>query len=246
MAINDELDAIINDPRLTNEDWKSLADVLKIESILQKSKSERREIINQEIRHNYGHTVVNIFRNAFEPDYVDPIVRDAAKKLDITVTSHRIEEIEDKILIKVIEKAKEQIIKEKGQAAWRKIEEEVEIEIKRLIEAGDLPPGLADQLKQLRGIALVATLIGGKMAGFALYIVTNQVFFAIARSLGLRVGVAIAGPIIGGALSFLLGPAGFLIAGLSLVYDLGNTNWGKVIPAVVIIATIRKRLQYEI
>jgi uncharacterized protein YaaW (UPF0174 family) len=87
----------------------------------------------------------------------------------------------------------------------------------------------------------MAALASGRLAGFALYKVSMQAFFQIARFMGWRIGVAAAGPMIGGALSFLLGPAGWLLAGLTLVYDLGNTNWQKTIPAVVMTSILRRK-----
>ena len=244
MAKNDELDVVLTDSRIQQEEWKALGEILEIKDILSIKIEERQKIVNKEIRHFYGNAIINIGRTEYEPDYVNPILTDTAKKLDVAISNYRVEDIEDHIVIKVIESYKEKIIKEKGQAAWEKIEKDIQDQLDELIRLGKIPENVADELMKMRGAALMAALIGGRLAGFALYIVANQTFFAIARYLGLRVGVAVAGPIVGGTLAFLLGPAGFALAGLILLYDLGGTNWEKVIPAVVIIAAIRKRLAF--
>ena len=244
MAKHDELDIVISNPKVEREEWEALGEILEISNIMAMSLQERQKKVNQEIRHYYGHTFVNPIRNEYEPNYVEPILIETAKKLKVTVSNHRAEDIEDKIMIKVIEIAREKIIKEKGQDAWDKIEKEIQDQLDELIRLGKIPKDTVEELLKLRGAAMIAALIGGKLAGFALYIVANQAFFAIARLLGLRIGVAVAGPIVGGALASLLGPAGFVLAGLTILYDLGNTNWKKVIPSIVVIAAMRKRLAF--
>lgn len=239
MALHDELDYLLACDELTSEDWGSLCQVLEIE--LPNTSTDRRKKFNEEIRHNFGHTLVNIFRDQYSPDYQE-IVKGAAEKLDINIKDHHtVVEIEDKIIVEVIDRAKGHIIKEHGPAAWKRIEDEIEREIKSMIERGDLPPGVIEQLKQTRGAAIMAALYAGKLAGFALYQVAAQTFFYIAKFLGLRLGVAVVGPAIGGVLAFLLGPAGFILAALTLIYDLGNTNWKKTIPAVVTVAIYRRK-----
>lgn len=242
MARNDELDTLICDNRLADPDFADLYEILGIKAPV--AVTQRREILNREIRHSYGHTVANLFREWFEPDYVE-ILKGIAGRLKLPLKDHNtVDEIEDKILVEIIELARDQIIKEKGAEAWAKIERDVDAEIERLIAEGKIPKDVADKLKNLRGAALIAAIIGGRFAGFALFIVANQVFFAIARFLGLGIGVAVAGPIIGRALAFLLGPAGWLLGAALLVYDLGNTNWGKVIPSVVMVIVMRRRLKF--
>lgn len=242
MAVSDKLDALLNNDRLASEDWNSLAKILKIKKISIHKECKR---FNKEIRHAYGHTAVNIFRKWYEPDYID-ILRGTAKKLKVPVKKHNTEEeIEDKIITEVLEITKNRIIKEKGQAAWDEIERQVEEEILKMIKEGKLSQSAVQELKKHKGVALMGLLLAGKLSGFAIYILANQIFFAVARQLGLKIGVAVAGPIIGQTLAFLLGPAGWIIAGLWLAYDIGNTNWRKVIPAVIFVAMMRKKIDAE-
>lgn len=245
MAIGDELDKLLADDRLLKEDWEGVEKALGI--ALPTESHVRRTLVSKEIRHNYGHTAANMFREWYEPDYAE-IVRATAEKLKINVKDHHsVSDIEDRILSEVLDQAKENIIKEYGQAAWDDIEKQVEQDIDEIIakgysQQGFLLPGDIEELKKARAAGIIAMLITGKLAGFALYAVLNQAFFAIARFIGLRVGVAVAGPIIGGTVALLLGPAGWLLAGLLLVFDLGNTSWKKTIPSIVVVASYRRKL----
>jgi uncharacterized protein YaaW (UPF0174 family) len=243
VAIGDQLDKLLTDPGLTQDDWEAFANILSID--LPEATDERRMLVSKEIRHNYGHSVRNVFREWFDPDY-DEIVRATAKKLNIKVKDHHtLDEIEDRIVAELMDIAKGKIIKEKGREAWDKIENEIGQNIANLEESGSLPPGAMEQITRARSLGVMAALIGGRLAGFALYALANQTFFAIARFLGLGIGVAVAGPAIAAALAFLLGPAGWIVAVGLAAYDLGNTNWKKTIPAVLIVVLVRRRLQYE-
>ena len=91
----------------------------------------------------------------------------------------------------------------------------------------------------------MAAIIAGRLGGFLLFMIANQIFFKITTTLGIRIGVAVAGPIIGRVLSSLLGPAGWILTGILLVYDFGNTNWKKVIPSVVATAMFRRQFEFE-
>ena len=245
MARGDELDVVLNDQLITDDEWISLAKVLKRETELPSSHEERRRFINEYLRHAWGHSVRNLAREWYEPDYL-PIVREVAQELKLSTKDHHsVEEIEIKIIGEVVDRYKDKIIKEKGRDAWLEIEKEIEDEIQVKIKRGEISEKLANQLRGIAPGGIVAAIIAGRLAGFALYIAVNQVFFAICRLLGVRIGVAVAGPIIGGTLSILLGPIGWGLSAAWMIYDFGNTNWGKVIPAVVIVACIRLRLQNE-
>ena len=243
MAKFDQLDEVLNNSTLTMEDFLALAEVLDEKNHMPMDHEERREFFNQKIRHAYGNVFPNMFRNWWEPDYKE-IVRAVAKKMGVHCDKLEIEAIEEKILCDVIDLAKKEIIKEKGIQEWEKIMEQTEVGIQQAINEGKIKTDEAAKLKSLSGAALFAALIGGKLAGFALFMVANQIFFAIARTLGLGIGVAVAGPIIGKTLAFLLGPAGWVLAGIAVIFSLGDTNWKKVIPAVVLVAVYRRKIKY--
>jgi uncharacterized protein YaaW (UPF0174 family) len=243
MANQDQLDQLFSHPNLTADDVSSLCEILSIEC---PPAAQRRETLNQEFRHSYGHTLANLFRSWNEPDYIE-ILKGAADRLKVSWKAHHtVENLEDKILSELIDLAREAFVKEKGADAWKKVEEEARREIDDMIASGKIPEGAAKDFKGLNGGALLAAILAGRLAGFGLYIFANQVFFAIARQLGLRVAVGAAGPIIGKALAFLLGPYGILIGAILVLVDLGNTNWKKILPGLALVISIRRRLQYGI
>ena len=238
MAIGDELDTLLASQKMDESDYEGLAQILDLGFF---GPSDARERFSKEIRHNYGHAIINIFRNWNKPDYID-IVKSTAIKLKINYKDHHtIEDLENKIIIEVLEIAKSKITKEHGAGEWKRIEKDTLKDIDKLIKEGTLPKTTGEEILKARGLGLMGMLTAGKLAGFALYIVANQTFFTIARFIGIKIGVAVAGPIIGGTLSFLLGPAGWLIAGMLVLFDLGDTNWKKTIPSVVTIAALRRK-----
>ena len=259
LAKGDALDRVLAQ-RLHEDEWKQLAEILDIKYAKDLALSEKRKKFNGEIRHFYGHSVPNLGRNEFEPDYWEIILGVGDKlKIDIgakfphwrikgkwnaQLIDSEIENLEDLIMGQVLEICKAEIIKKKGPAEWGKIEKEVEIEFNRLLEEGKISATVANHFSGATGAALAAAIIAGRLSGFASYMLLSRAFFAISRTLGWGIGVALAGPILGRAMATFFGPAGWAISGALLVYDLGNTNWKKVIPAIVMIAAFRKRLLY--
>lgn len=241
MAINDELDQLLVCEKVANDDWEALCEILDMKTV--PGPVLRRKSFNEEIRHNYGHTAMNLFRDEFNPDYVE-ILRATAEKMKVSVKDHHsVAEIEDKLIVEAIDSMKAQIIKEQGPEGWEVVEKEIATEIETMAAEGKFDPSVAAQLKQYRGAALMTALLGGKLAGFALYQVAMQGFFAMSRALGLKIGVAAAGPLIGKTLAFLLGPVGWAVSAAWLAFDLGNTNWKKTIPSVLTVAVFRRKYE---
>lgn len=241
MAMNDELDQLLVCEKVTNDDWEALCEILGMKTVPEPVL--RRKSFNEEIRHNYGHTIKNIWRNEYEPDYID-ILKGTAEKMGVPLKDHHtVVDIEDKLIVEAIDSMKAQIIKEKGADAWKEVEDEIDSEVEKMAAEGKFDPSVAAQLKQYRGAALMGALLGGKLAGFALYQVAMQSFFAISRAMGLKIGVAAAGPVIGKGLAFLLGPVGWAVSAAWLAFDLGNTNWKKTIPSVLTVAVFRRKYE---
>lgn len=246
MAKNDELDSLLKSSLMDDEDWELLKGTMDETESAEIVHPWRKTRMNKYVRHScYGHAITNIFRDSWTPDYAE-IVRAVARKLKIKVYDHQsVADIEGRILQEVIEAAKAKFIKEKGEAEWLKIEREAEKELERLAKEGKIPQADILELKGLKPGGVIALVVAGRLSGIAVYLWANKIFFAISRTLGLHIGVAVAGPIIGKGLSFFLGPCGWVLTGLWLVYDIGNTNWRKTISAVVVIALLRRRLQYK-
>lgn len=240
MARNDELDGLIRDPLMTEEDWAFLREAMNPELQADIAK------INEYVRHTcYGHSVANLFRDTYEPDYLE-IVRATAKKLKINVRDHHtVNDIEDRILVEIIDQMKDGIIKEKGQAEWDRIEREAEEELRKAAAEGRMPGADAKAVKGAAPGTIMALIYAGRLSGIGIYLWANRIFFAISRFLGLGIGVAVAGPIIGRLLSLLLGPPGWMLTAVWLIWDLGKTNWRKTIQAVIAIAILRRQIDFR-
>lgn len=276
MARRDALDLVLRNIK-RKEDWASLAKVADCESIMghysEYSRSTIVEKFNQEIRSNFGHTLVNVFRGTYDPDYVEILCevadkleipckyrdkdksapwRDCYNKKDIVDScdfdrNPDIEQIENLIIIKYIEMMKDSIIKEKGFDAWEKIEDEIRHNINRLHTEGKLSDNdyrnLSSAAKGSMGLS--ALIIAGELSGFAIYQFSMVALFAVSRALGLGLTVAGAGVAFTSTLGVLLGPIGWGLTVLSLVISLGGTSWKKTIPTVFMIACLRKQQKYD-
>ena len=247
MAKNDALDVVLK--KITEkEDWESLKEVCQCTDldISYYSQQGLVKYFNKEIRRNYGNTIKNIFRDEYSPDY-DDIIRAVAKKFKITIpvnqlSNYDISCIEENILGIVLKNIKEKIIQEKGYAAWCKIEEEAVSAFEQLYKDGEITLEEYEEIKnKMISTGVIMTIIAGKISGFAVYMLMNQLFFTISRYLGLGISVAVAGPIIGKSLAFLLGPGGWALAALWVLVDLGSTNWKKTIGALLLIGVFRKK-----
>lgn len=152
---NDALDVVLN--KITDKkDWQTLLEICDCKATIKLEELSNKGLalaFNREIRSNYGNSFVNIFRDEYSPDYSD-IVKATAERLSIknipdSLTDYGIEVLENKIIAKVLEIAKEQIIKEQGFAAWDEIEKEAAADIDKLYAAGKIKPEDYEKLKSI-------------------------------------------------------------------------------------------------
>lgn len=266
MSKYDALDVVLRNIN-KREEWETLAKVADCKELLQyyANNTTMVEKFNQEIRSNFGHTLANIFRGKYDPDYIE-IVCEVADKLKIhcpyraadkyspwwdcyyekDVTDRDVEKIEDLIIIKYFELVKEGIIKEKGPDAWRKVENEMQTSINKLHSEGKISDNDFAKLNNAAkgSIGLSALVIAGELSGFAIYKFSMIALFAVSRTLGLGLTVAGAGATFASALGVMLGPVGWGITVLSLLFSLGGTSWKKTIPSVFVVACLRKQQKY--
>jgi hypothetical protein len=120
-----------------------------------------RIVLNREIRHNFGHTIANRFREWYEPDYFE-LVKAVAERLEIRPKEHHsVADIEDKIIIEMIELLKAKVIKEKGIAAWDQVEKDSVDEVQRLLQNGGLSTELTNKISELTRASMVTTALAG-------------------------------------------------------------------------------------
>ncbi|NLI78966.1 MAG: hypothetical protein GX442_21305 [Candidatus Riflebacteria bacterium] len=243
MARGDPFDKLLGSRFLRASDWEGFANVLGIS--VPRPRKERREVVNKAFRHAYGHSIPNLFRDAYSPDY-EVILRGAAGHLKVAEPAKGgLPALEEAVCVGILNRIKDQIIKEKGEEAWRQIEANLEKDVHQLAATDqEFRTGL-DRLATMSGPAMTAAILAGNASGFALYMVANQLFFAVSRTLGLGIGVAAAGPIIGKTLAAVLGPGGWILTAIILLYGLGNTNWNKVVPALMLTILLRRRVEHE-
>ena len=249
MAKGDQLDIILCDPNLTWDDWETLGSIFELTNINQASKQEKREILNREIRHAYGNSALNLFRNNYEPDY-EEIVRKTAAVLNSTekapLKAATVAQIEEFIVLEVLSRLKAQIIKESGIHAWHAIEDSVDFEIQKYLIAGKCPSCIVSRFKALRGSALLTALLAGRMAGLPQYVAASELILVLARRFGFPDLPPMAGSLLERAIAALFGPLGWTASFFWLGLDMGDTNWKRVIPAVFVIAALRKRLRHHL
>ena len=248
MAKGDQLDIILCAPNLTWDDWETLGSIFELPNINQASKQEKREILNREIRHAYGNSALNLFRTSYEPDY-EEIVRKTAAVLNLTkkapLQTATVAQIEEFIVLEVLSRLKAQVIKESGIHAWHAIEDSVDSEVQKYLIAGKCPSCVASRFKALRGPALLAALLAGRMAGLPQYVAASELILALARRFGFP-DLPMAGSLLERAIAALFGPLGWTASFFWLGLDMGDTNWKRIIPAVFVIAALRKRLRHHL
>lgn len=184
MARNDELDSLLRDERITDDEWSAFGDALGISKILSKNKTNRRYAVNEEFRHCFGHTFANFFRDKYEPNYKDPILKETFESIGMPPfgVNEEIYSIEEKFYNFVVQNSDIGLPTDKKQF------------FKKIIEIGEDVWGMGKRIKNL-SLKDGAVAVAG---GIPLAIV-NKTFF--------------------------------------------DTNWKRVIPAILIISVIRKRLK---
>lgn len=184
MARNDELDSLLRDKRITDDEWAALGNALGIYEILSKDNNKRRYAVNEELRHCFGHTLANFFRDKYEPDYRYPILKETFESIGMPPfgLNEQIFYVEEKFYNFVVKNS------DIGEATDNKIFFE------KLIAVGKDVWGLGKRIKNLSRKDVAVAVVGGLPLA-----AINKTFF--------------------------------------------DTNWKKVIPTILIVGVIRKRLK---
>lgn len=170
--------------------------------------------------------VEDFWRDVFgsQETYRDILVM-VCKHLGITVKpSMKPQEIEAKISQQVM------------QTVWNKMTEAQRLafdaEVKKMAEKN----GKGKEWAATGGMA--AVLVASNLAGFSAYLVATSSLAALTGSLGIALPFA-AYTGLTTALSVVLGPVGWLGAGLFALIGLTGANYQKLIPAILYISVLR-------
>ncbi|MDO4178507.1 MAG: hypothetical protein Q4D21_04875 [Phascolarctobacterium sp.] len=205
--------------------------------------------LNKQIRYNYGHSFVNIFRDAYSPDY-KKILLGTADKLDLScskdvlINDEDYEKVEKLIVAKVVQEYADSVIKKYGPDAWKKIEESTKARIDAMHESKALSDAEYQNIKGgIASAGVVGALTVGSLSGFAPYMLATSLIYDVGALLGLEMGFGFAAPFMPW-LGVVLGPVGWTAAGVFTAFTLGNTNWDKTIQGVVLIYSYRQQFKY--
>ncbi|MXY80863.1 MAG: hypothetical protein F4Y91_01985 [Gemmatimonadetes bacterium] len=187
------------------------------------------DVIESELRRYGGNTIANIFRGEGPP--YDEIVHDVAKKLDVDFSdTDSIEEIEIKMLFKVLERSYEDMSDaEKKELA--------KLFADSGVENADFNGGFP--------AATITAQLAGTAGGFATYqiavIVANKVSYAVlGKGLSMAANAAITRSI-----GYFLGPVGWAVSGLLAVGTITGPAYRVTIPCVLHVAYLRQKLKQE-
>jgi uncharacterized protein YaaW (UPF0174 family) len=132
-------------------------------------------------------------------------------------------EIEDAIVVKTLQKLFAQLSDEDR----RLLAEELGKEVK--------DPNIVGEL--LSGGAIVLA----RLSGFQIYVLTTTAVGALTSALGITLPFVIYTTVTRG-LGIILGPIGWILLGVSVLLNLSQTNWSRLVPGIVYISYIRHKL----
>jgi uncharacterized protein YaaW (UPF0174 family) len=136
------------------------------------------------------------------------------------------DEIEDAIVLVTFQKLFEKLSPEERRAL-----------AEELAKASN-DPNLVGQI--LTGGAMVLA----RLSGFQIYILATTVVGALTSALGITLPFAIF-TVATRAISVVLGPIGWIFLGASVIFQLSRANWARLVPGVVYVSYIRKKLNQE-
>ena len=207
----------------------------EIREILHKASAEERralaEILDADndtfegIADEFAYKAQSIFGYVFDdqPSY-SQIVRQVAEKIDIRHTALPIKDLEIKISQKVLE------------TVWEKMtpEQKVQMEAELQRTTQEFEKGGA-----LAGSASIFTaLTAAKLSGFGVYLLASTSLGALTGAIGVTLPFAIY-TTMSSTIAVILGPVGWIGAGLFAIWKLTGANYKRLIPAVVYVSMLR-------
>ncbi len=163
-----------------------------------------------------------------EPSYKN-IVRQVANKLNVDYKQyHSTREIEIKIAQKIMETVWEKMTPEQR--------EEMEEELRKTAQKFDKTGSL------ITSAGIFGTLTAAQLSGFGVYLLASTALGAITSGLGIALPFAVY-TTMSSAISIIIGPVGWIGAGLFAIWKLTGPNYKKLIPAILYICMLRSKYQ---
>lgn len=162
-----------------------------------------------------------------EPSY-SQIVQQVAEKLDINPVGATVEELEIEIARKVLE------------TAWNKMtpkqREEMEAELRRVAQEFDESGELT------RSASIFAALTGDQLSKFGVYLLSSTTLSTLKGVVSVTLPF-VAYATMSRAIAVIIGPVGWIGAGLFAVWKLTGANYKRLIPAILYVSVLRAKQQ---
>lgn len=162
-----------------------------------------------------------------QPSYKE-IVQQVAGELKVQYRQYEsTEEIEIKIAQKVMETVWERMTPVQRQ----EMEAQLRAAAAQFNRGGEL----------LSSVSVFGSLMAARLSGFGIYLLASTTLGAITGVLGITLPFVVY-TTMSSAIAVILGPVGWVGAGLFAVWQLTGPNYQKLIPAVLYICALRARL----
>lgn len=196
-----------------------------LSKILGAEKATPKAIID-ELRWNYQPWWNSLF--GCEPGYRE-IVEHIAQHLHVSYSKYTfISDLEIKISQKVLE------------TVWEKMtpkqREEMEAELKKAAQQYDKTGSL------VTSGSIFATLTAAKLSGFGIYLLSSTALGALTGAMGIALPFAVY-MAMSMAIKTIIGPVGWIGATLLALWQSGESNKERLIPAIVYICMLRSKYQ---
>lgn len=170
----------------------------------------------------------SVFGSFFGPDRsYREIVAQAADKLDVWYPRYETSaEIEVRIARKVFE-----TVWEKMTPAQR---QQMEEELKKTAQKFDKGGGL------IGSASMFGALTAAQLSGFGVYLLASTSLGAVTATLGVTLPFAVY-TTMSSTIAVLIGPVGWIGAGLFTIWKLTGPNYKRLIPAILYVAMLRSK-----
>ena len=162
-----------------------------------------------------------------EPSY-SYIVRQVAEKLDIDCFGLNTEDLEVQIAQKILKTVWEKMTPEQR----KKIENELQQIAQKFDKSGVLAGSAS----------IFAALTGAQLSGFGIYLAASTALGTLTGVIGVTLPFAVY-TTMSSAIAVIIGPVGFIGAGLFAIWKLTGANYKRLIPAILYVAALRAKQQ---